>query len=857
MEGPVHAACWPVQLPLSMDGLAEDRLQHQIRDIADSSTPVIVSITEDGLLLLHKAACVDKVVPVQLQLRLDVGLSKVEDESDAQQNAKATVVGRRPGTPGPLPSQQQVATSIGLSRGGSSSSSRLFSLASAPSAAKPPAKLDALSDWIKSDHEEQKAKRAAARLAAKVAGESALSSRLAARCARAQQEAKQAERAEEVDRAAAKLMARCERATAKAGLEMDGSVALGSAFAPAAEVAAMASRLRSISFEARKLDDGKGRDVERKAVTLSHRATTLSRVLARSEALEKKWRERMVAEEAAARAKEATEAEARAEARKFAAEAELIAMSAEGGKEGKAPFTVGVSTSAAVSRIGPSPSPLSSLSGAIDAAMKSGEISPGEISPGKLSRPIAEQVEKAYRMSKRFKPTPSSAGSADPVTANGDKAGGEQGDKASGGGEAGEPVAASSNGTKHDAAKSARDANRTTYWNALGGLMIEPVAYKLALAELPRTIPMPPESSAAICGSLQPVLEKLNRGVDPKSIDYEAAKNAYASWPDASWLDPRAQTSEGGRVRPKPTKGWTPEQYSLPGFAGMYARSLHIARVATLRQVVLWLLETAPGLPSDGPISFGDLGAGTCAACLGARYAVRDYSGGENHPFRVWPIDVGSSSARFAEAFSAMTEVGSAPRYSAGGFVKEVLLPDQSPSQYLTEAQPGVEHLMTSMLRQIADKGERQPHVVIASFSLHYLKREQRKHFFELFRRSVTRPLLLLIVKGVDSVARHRTEPMISHASVPSVFLGIHYFLGRDPKPRVIEAHLALIQPEGEEPFAEYDLTEGDGISYDRDDPDGWVLSTFAAARRRSEKHGLLQGTTELPEEKLAAASWT
>ena len=88
MEGPVHAACWPVQLPLKMDGLAEDRLQHQIRDIADSSTPVIVSITEDGLLLLHKAACVDKVVPIQLQLRLDVGLSKVEDESDAATECK-------------------------------------------------------------------------------------------------------------------------------------------------------------------------------------------------------------------------------------------------------------------------------------------------------------------------------------------------------------------------------------------------------------------------------------------------------------------------------------------------------------------------------------------------------------------------------------------------------------------------------------------------------------------------------------------------------------------------------------------------------------------------------------------------
>jgi hypothetical protein len=320
---------------------------------------------------------------------------------------------------------------------------------------------------------------------------------------------------------------------------------------------------------------------------------------------------------------------------------------------------------------------------------------------------------------------------------------------------------------------------------------------------------------------------------------------------------------------------------------------------------MLWLLESAPGLPTDAPLSIGDLGAGTCAACLGARYALRDYSNGE-HPFKVWPsaqplrpprmlrrsalckhvcshpdlsehtctctccvcvcdvsmchflttVDVASSSARFEEAFRAMTESSGVPRWggpAAGGFTREALLPDQAPSQYLTEARCGVDHLATSMLAQLTARGERQPHLIMASFSLHYLKRDARAAFFLHLKTVVTRPLLLLIVKGVDSVARHRSEPMISDKSVPSVFMGIHYFLGRDPKPRVVEAHLALIQPAGAEREIPYDLCAG----YNRDDPDSWVLCTFAAVEQRCSRHGLYHGTTELPEEKLAAATWT
>ena len=42
--------------------------------------------------------------------------------------------------------------------------------------------------------------------------------------------------------------------------------------------------------------------------------------------------------------------------------------------------------------------------------------------------------------------------------------------------------------------------------------------------------------------------------------------------------------------------------------------------------------------------------------------------------------------------------------------------------RYLTEEEPGVGALAASLLAQIRSRGERQPHIIIASFSLHYLQ---------------------------------------------------------------------------------------------------------------------------------------
>ena len=44
---------------------------------------------------------------------------------------------------------------------------------------------------------------------------------------------------------------------------------------------------------------------------------------------------------------------------------------------------------------------------------------------------------------------------------------------------------------------------------------------------------------------------------------------------------------------------------------------------------------------------------------------------------------------------------------------------------------------------------------------------------------------------------------------------------------------------------------DGHGIVYDRNDPDSWVLCTFASLERRCRHYGIYSGLTEFSEEKL------
>ena len=65
---------------------------------------------------------------------------------------------------------------------------------------------------------------------------------------------------------------------------------------------------------------------------------------------------------------------------------------------------------------------------------------------------------------------------------------------------------------------------------------------------------------------------------------------------------------------------------------------------------------------------------------------------------------------------------------------------------------------------------------------------QERDSFFDLLSDAVTRPMLLVIIKGVGAVQRP------SASVVRSVYFGLHYVVGRkeEKHPRVVEAHLCL-----------------------------------------------------------------
>ena len=69
----------------------------------------------------------------------------------------------------------------------------------------------------------------------------------------------------------------------------------------------------------------------------------------------------------------------------------------------------------------------------------------------------------------------------------------------------------------------------------------------------------------------------LRRSTD---LELEAARAAFKSWDKDSWLDPITLVT-----KPKPSYGWTIEQYAQIGFSALYAERLHLPRVAHARQV--------------------------------------------------------------------------------------------------------------------------------------------------------------------------------------------------------------------------------------------------------------------------------
>ena len=317
-----------------------------------------------------------------------------------------------------------------------------------------------------------------------------------------------------------------------------------------------------------------------------------------------------------------------------------------------------------------------------------------------------------------------------------------------------------------------------------------------AVKSLPPAHALPPRCAADMRRSLSVVVHALTHKLhlEASEGELEAARVAFTSWHAQKWVDPRS-----GTVKSKPPFGWTIEQYGLVGFSALYAKKLHVPRCAHAYQITLWLLQCAPGVcPSHAaseaapaecappvqpvqpvqPLTIADLGAGTCAACLGAWLALREH-GGEEQPYRVIPADVVTSGERFANAFRAMTK----PSIAAHGH--QPLLPLQDAGQYIAVTDEGIEELARAVLAP----SRPAPHLLLASFSLQYLDRTKRSSFFTLLASLATRPMLLIVIKGVGDTER----PPI--AAVHSTFFGVHYVIGADRNPRVVEAHLCLILP--------------------------------------------------------------
>ena len=163
---------------------------------------------------------------------------------------------------------------------------------------------------------------------------------------------------------------------------------------------------------------------------------------------------------------------------------------------------------------------------------------------------------------------------------------------------------------------------------------------------------------------------------------------------------------------------------------------------------------------------------------------------------------------------------------------------DEIDSQNVTEFRCPLLFDRNAWLVVIGDVGQGLCHLIIASFSLQYLRGEERLAFFQLLRAVATRPMLVLIIKGVGTSQR----PPERAEGVESTYFGVHYVIGSDRNPRVVEMHLCLITPirvDSDEPAEE---RRADQWAAE------WVVKTFETLRRRCRRDGLRTGVTMFEE---------
>ena len=173
---------------------------------------------------------------------------------------------------------------------------------------------------------------------------------------------------------------------------------------------------------------------------------------------------------------------------------------------------------------------------------------------------------------------------------------------------------------------------------------------------------------------------------------------------------------------------------------------------------------------------------------------------------------------------------------------------------------------------------------------LRYLQREERDLFFERLGSLVSRPTLVVVIKGVGEAQRP------SPTAVRTVHFGVHYVVGQDRSPRVVEAHLCLVLPvhkTGAAPSASKASVSTTGCAtavaraapamrawvgspissprppaeriantlgqnstsgYVHDDGGTWALQTFGALERRVKQGGVRTGVTMFREAMVGAA---
>ena len=376
------------------------------------------------------------------------------------------------------------------------------------------------------EKEKEAAKREAVRAAAQAAGEKVLArqAEVAAKAA-AEKESKARQKAS----LKVKLWARCRKAAEMSGLNKNGDPI--EEYPDLRDVSVAAERLRTIVVEARRAQVADCEKVASKAYKAAVRKAT---ALERSAALLEGWRRQEIAD------------------------AELEAAMAGGGH---------LEAAAAASQ--------ARAAKALEAAIKADAAAEAAEATAAAKREAAEakrEAAAAGRGAPGSAPAASAPAAASAAAATAAALGTHKAAAA--------PAASTSTATPALGRwKTAITATVAVKSFQQGRSVPVPSLLAEALQDLPPRIPVPQPTIAAMRASLSPVLHALNHDLDDK-LELEAARNAFGSWHKTSWLDSRTNT-----LKSKPLKGWTCEQYGLNGFAGLYAKKLHVARVAAIRQV--------------------------------------------------------------------------------------------------------------------------------------------------------------------------------------------------------------------------------------------------------------------------------